>query len=215
MRRLFSTAAGLLIAVVALTASRASQATLPPISFSCPMDPDVIIDHAGSCPRCGMTLAPVRLDAAFSCPLHPGVIETSAGTCRICRRPLVPVTVSLFWTCAGAPDVHAISPGTCADGRPRVAVRERRAHGDHNPRHGGQFFMAPDNWHHLEGTYPRAGVFRLFLYDDFTRPMALRGVAARAFTRDRVDPATQRDEELTAAALTVSEPANISRRACR
>ena len=64
--------------------------------------------------------------------------------------------------------------------------------------------MAPDNWHHLEGTYPRAGVFRLFLYDDFTRPMALRGVAARAFTRDRVDPATQRDEELTAAALTVS-----------
>jgi hypothetical protein len=139
-----------------------------------------------------MALVPVRLDTAYSCPRHPTVIETKPGACRICRRQLVAVTVSLFWTCAGHPEVHELKPGACADGQPRTIARERRAHGDHNPRHGGQFFMAPDNWHHLEGTYPRAGVFRVFLYDDFTRPIALRGIAARAVAHPTADFAAQK-----------------------
>ena len=29
--------------------------------------------------------------------------------------------------------------------------------------------MAPDNWHHLEGTYPEEGVFRVYLYDNFSQ----------------------------------------------
>jgi hypothetical protein len=52
-----------------------------------------------------------------------------------------------------------------------VQVRNGRlAHRDHQPKHGGVFFMAPDGRHHLEGTLPNAREFRLYLYDEFTEP---------------------------------------------
>src|SRR5205823_2431869 len=73
-------------------------------------------------------------------------------------------------------------PAPCADGTPARIKYSPRPHGNHNPQHGGQFFMAPDNWHHLEGVYPRAGVFRLHVYDDYSRPLTgakLRAVGAR------------------------------------
>jgi len=201
--KLLPIAAAALLSLSASPSAQTSHTTaLPPVSYTCPMDPDVVEDHAGTCPRCKMTLVPVRLDTAYSCPLHPAVIETKAGACRICRRPLVAITVSLFWTCAGRADVHEMGPGTCADGSPRLAVRERRAHGDHNPRHGGQFFMASDNWHHVEGTLPRAGLFRLFVYDDFTRPIPLRGVSARVAESNTGAAAQTNEADVRAIRLT-------------
>jgi hypothetical protein len=67
--------------------------------------------------------------------------------------------------------VDRLEPGTCADGSAARIKYTPRPHGNHNPQYGGQFFMAPDNWHHLEGVYPRAGVFELHVYDDYSRPL--------------------------------------------
>jgi len=54
-------------------------------------------------------------------------------------------------------------------------------HGDHNPKHGGIFFMAPDVFHHLEGVLD-GGEFRLYIYNNFTEPLDVRKFQARIGT---------------------------------
>lgn len=47
----------------------------------------------------------------------------------------------------------------------------KSAHADHAPKHGGIFFMAPNRWHHLEGVMASEREFRLYMYNNFTKPI--------------------------------------------
>jgi len=188
---------GLVLAVTLALASANARAqgakpaaqleSVPPLSYTCPMHPEIVDDKKGTCPICKMDLVGIRLDSVWTCGTRPlAVIESKPGRCPIDGTPLVQVTASVTWTCPGS-DKESLSPGTCADGSPMHKKFAPRAHGNHNPQHGGQFFMAADNWHHLEGTYLPSGVFRMHFYDDFTKPLPLaqmRTIKAEVVVKD-------------------------------
>jgi heavy metal-binding protein len=206
--------AGLAVAALALMFSAAPQAgqqasrsaaaqKLPPLSYVCimPGDEDVLEDKPGSCPKCKMDLVPVRLDAKWWCPVHQALeVHDGPGKCRRDGKDLVQVTVSEFWTCESSEN-KLLEPGKCSDGSARKINYELRAHGDHNPRHGGQFFMATDAWHHVEGTYPQSGLVRVFFYDNFTKPLSLpgKGITGSVVIRDA------KDNEIATAPLAIAK----------
>jgi hypothetical protein len=200
-----------IVALLVLTSALAFGQPLPPLSWTCPMHPEVVDDRPGKCPICRMKLEPVRLDSIWSCPVHEVITSAAPGRCRICGRELVHVTVAVSWTCGA---VARLEPGTCGDGSTAQVRYTRRPHGNHNPQHGGQFFMAPDNWHHLEGVYAEPGVFRLHVYDDYSKPLSaaqLQRVSAVVTTSNRQIPlALARGRNVLEARIGASTPVAIT-----
>jgi hypothetical protein len=153
-------------------APAAPSEKLPPISYTCPMHPEILENKGGACPICKMDLVPIRLDSVWTCATRPlAVVLDGPGRCPIDGTALVQVTAAISWNCPGGQE--SVSPGTCPDGSPMQRKYASRAHGNHNPQHGGMFFMAADNTHHLEGAYLSSGVFRMYFYDEFTKPQKL------------------------------------------
>ena len=186
--------------------SHAQEQDLPPLVYVCPMHSDQVAHEDGECPICKMGLEPMRLDQVFTCPVHSVVAEKQAGKCPICGRSLGEVTVTVAWRC-GDLDKDLIEPQRCTDGTQAVRVHRAAAHGNHNPQHGGQFFMAQDYWHHVEGAYPSPGVFRVYVYDDYTKPLAMekiKAITARVVTKEETDPKTFATREVASAPLVPS-----------
>ena len=146
----------------------------------CPVHRDVQSVEAGQCNVCQRDLEERRLVPVWACPMHAQVSGEEGDTCSICNMALARTTREVQWLCPRHPDVIETGSGKCPiDGRPLERRSVAMPHGDHNPRHGGILFMAPNGFNHLEGALSDDGVFRFYLYDDFTRPIESGEVEAR------------------------------------
>lgn len=67
--------------------------------YFCPMDPEVMSDKPGSCPKCGMALErnpawKPEKKTIYTCPMHPEIEQDHPGNCPKCGMALEPKTVS-------------------------------------------------------------------------------------------------------------------------
>ncbi len=66
--------------------------------FTCPMDPEIIQEGPGTCPKCGMALEPmgvpvIATKTEYTCPMHPEVVQDTPGDCPKCGMALEARTV--------------------------------------------------------------------------------------------------------------------------
>jgi len=66
--------------------------------YTCPMHPEVIQDHPGSCPKCGMALELKTIPVSdtkteYTCPMHPEIVQDHPGSCPKCGMALELQTV--------------------------------------------------------------------------------------------------------------------------
>lgn len=168
-------------------AGAAQEVSTPDDAYTvwlCPMHRDHQSHEEGHCPLCGMALVRRTLVTRYICLAEEdGLVEEGPGVCPDTGEPLVPATREVVWFCPSDPDRLFVETGVCEGDEPRQMTTRVSEHGDHNPRHGGVLFMAPDGVHHLEGVL-EDGAFRLYFYDSFTRPIEPQPFAARVVPAD-------------------------------
>jgi FtsP/CotA-like multicopper oxidase with cupredoxin domain len=80
---------------LALVAQMDDPAAMPeaagPITYACPMHPDVTSTEPGRCPKCGMKLLASQAPTVttYACPMHPEVISDQPGHCPKCGMKLL------------------------------------------------------------------------------------------------------------------------------
>ena len=81
--------------VLALVAQMDDPAAMPetagPVTYACPMHPEVTSTEPGRCPKCGMKLlaSPAPTVTAYACPMHPEVVSDQPGHCPKCGMKLL------------------------------------------------------------------------------------------------------------------------------
>jgi len=197
-----------LLAVLAEAHPQAGSSTdtaiEPIVAWTCPVHREVHSDSEGTCPICQEILVQTLITQSWTCPLHSVITANEAGRCPICQRSLIPITMEIGWTCPMHQEIYELHEGICPICKMDLVRKDRaRPHEDHNPKRGGIFFMAPDNWHHLEGTYLEPGIFRVYFYDNYSQPITAKDFKGRIVLGETYD------SELREIRETESYPLNV------
>ena len=104
--------------ILALVAQMDDPAAMPeaagPVTYACPMHPDVTSAEPGRCPKCGMKLLASQVPT-YACPMHPEVVSDQPGHCPKCGMKLLASQVPTVTTyaCPMHPEVVSDQPGHC------------------------------------------------------------------------------------------------------
>jgi FtsP/CotA-like multicopper oxidase with cupredoxin domain len=105
--------------VLALVAQMDDPTAMPedagPVTYACPMHPEVTSDEPGRCPKCGMKLLATHAPAAtaYACPMHPEVVSDQPGRCPKCGMKLLATAAPASYVCPMHPEVTSDQPGRC------------------------------------------------------------------------------------------------------
>jgi FtsP/CotA-like multicopper oxidase with cupredoxin domain len=106
--------------VLALVAQMDDPAAMPegagPVTYGCPMHPEVTSDQPARCPKCGMKLLATQAPAAvttYACPMHPEVTSDQPGRCHKCGMKLLMANVGT--QSRGGHEPNAMGHGGHAD----------------------------------------------------------------------------------------------------
>ena len=145
---------------------------------------EIVEGAPGKCPKCGMTLTPARAEAGLCLPDARRDRARAAGNLPHRSPRAYGGHGQRFLDLCGSTDRQAERARQVRGREGSGAADRETAARRSQPRHGGQFFMADTGLHHVEGTLPEPGLFRVYFYDEATKPMSVLGFSARAIVTD-------------------------------
>jgi FtsP/CotA-like multicopper oxidase with cupredoxin domain len=80
------------LAIVAEMDDPGAAGVSGPVTYACPMHPEVVSDQPGRCPQCGMKLLATTPPVMYACPMHPEVVSDQPGRCPQCGMKLLATT---------------------------------------------------------------------------------------------------------------------------
>ncbi len=89
-----------------------------PVTYTCPMHPEIHAARPGKCPKCGMTLVKEKTK-----PVKKPVVQKKAPAPVNSNKQVQPVT----YTCPMHPEIHASKPGNCPKCGMKLVIEKAKA----------------------------------------------------------------------------------------